>query len=437
MKHFLKLLLVVILTTVSVVRVYGNSDTSAILDSLVEKGVLTEQEAIDTKKLASAPVVSSSPAQRIRFLQFWHVRYQHMIQDDHDGVSFDKGNFALRRIVPVFLADITENTRYMLTLYLPSSSVINTMRLTHDVDTEYLKGSFWVAHEAMFFCMEEFESGTRIMTPDRSIINMYFGDGDHNYSAGEKRKYTSTLGFSGYHTGVSWHGRYHKNENIIYRVQIVNSKPQRIDFDGANGIAVFATLGYNRGGNYDYTRWGINFGYSSRVVSAISGSTLPSKVRDYGDCVGINPYFWWSNTKFTLQSEFVLASAKYGATLNDENPLYTTKSPRASPWAYYILTAYKFDINPFGELEPLFRYTYMNTDGRGVNEGSVLYCAENMGGLYNKVDSFYVGTNWYLQGNNIKYQLGIEYARFRDAPSGLDDRKSDVLMFILQMQLFF
>ncbi len=436
MKNLIKILVVFCSLTTSIIAC--GHDSVAILDKLVERGILTEQEAVDAKKISTtAPVVSTSPLQKIRFLQFWHVRYQHMIQDDHDGYSLDKGNFALRRIVPVFLADITEHTRYMLTLYFPSNSVINTMRLTHDVDTDYLKGSFWVAHEAMFFCMEEFESGTRIMTPDRSIINMYFGDGDHNYHAGDKQKYTSTLAFSGYHTGVSWHGKFINNENIIYRIQIVNSKPQKIEFAADNGIAVFATLGYNRGDYYNYSRWGVNVGYSSRVVSAISGNSLPSRVRDYGDCIGINPYFWWSNTKFTFQSEFVATSAKYGATLNDEKPLYTTKSPRARPWAYYLLGAYKFDINPFGQLEPLFRYTYLNTDGRGLTEGSVLYYAENMGGLYNKVDSFYVGTNWYVQGNNIKYQLGIEYARFRDVPTGLDDRKSDVLMFILQMQLFF
>ncbi len=107
------------------------------------------------------------------------------------------------------------------------------------------------------------------------------------------------------------------------------------------------------------------------------------------------------------------------------------------PWGFYALLAYKFDLKSWGEFEPVIRYTYLNSDGRGVKESGVLFLADCNGGLYNTVQSFYGGFNWYVLGQNIKYQVGLEYAQFRDAPHHNDARESDVLAFTLQLQLVF
>ena len=358
-----------------------------------------------------------------------------IFQDYSDGDSFDKGGFAFRRLVPVAVAKFSEDTQLMITILMPSNHLLNTVRFVQEVDLGPLQGTFWVAQEAVFFCMEESESGMRIMTPDRSIINMYFGGGDDGYWGGKTTSFSSNVAFSGYHTGLYWFGRCPKNESLIYRIQVVNSTHNKVSFDGNNGIACFATIGVDKQTPDERLRSGINVGYSSRVVAATSQASLPARTVDYGDCFGINPYFWWKNGPFTVQSELVATHVKYGRTLNDNIPLYTLKSPDANPWGFYALLAYKFNINPLGEFEPLIRYSYLDTDRRGVCESGVLYEALNKDGLYNKVQSIFGGFNWYLLGQSLKYQLGIEYAMFRDSPSGATSKKSDVLLFTLQMQL--
>ena len=406
-----------------------------LLDTLVERGVLTEDEALYAKKQSSVIVESITPQSKVRLMQFWHLRFQTLDQNYSNADDVYKYNFALRRIIPVFIADVSQNSRVMITLYLPSSSVINTARYEHNVDTDFLCGSLWAGYEAVWFCMEENESGTQIKTPDRSIINMYFGGGDHGYLGGQTRSYSTAEAFSGYHAGLFWNGKFVKNKKLIYRLAFTNSKPENIDFDGSNSFALWGSLGVDDKSEDFHLRAGVNAGYSHRVVSASRQAMLPSTVGDYGNCFGINPYFWLTYGNFTIQSEFVATSLKYGSSISNDRPLYTVDSPRANPWGFYFLGAYKFNVNPFGALEPVVRYSFINSDGRGITENVVFYKAESRGGLYNKVSSFYAGVNWYVLGNALKYQFGAEYAMFRDGVVGGISKEADTFMFIAQVQI--
>ncbi len=145
----------------------------AMLNSLVERGILTEEEAQDVKKSSAVVATHTKTASKVHFLQFWHIRYSHLSQNSSSYHSYSKDGFAFRRLVPVVIARFTDSTRIMTTLLFPSAKLLNTMRFEHDIDTNYLRGTAWFALDAVFFCMEEPESGMRLMTPDRSIINMY------------------------------------------------------------------------------------------------------------------------------------------------------------------------------------------------------------------------------------------------------------------------
>ncbi len=434
-KSFTRLFTVILLCACGFSHAQEYSDD--MLNTLVERGILSEQEAIDAKKISSKTVVAHHPkaAEKVTLLSFWHVRYQHFVQDYSNMPTYDEGGIIFRRIVPVVIAKFSETTRIMTTLCIPFNPLLNTMRFEHDINTNYLRGTMWFAQDAVFFCMEEPQSGMRLMTPDRSIINMYFGGGDDEYWGGSTKSFRSNVAFSGYHTGLYWLGKFLENEEFIYRIQVVNSNHDKTSFHANNGIACFASIGIDRKRENEHLRCGINAGYSSKVVAATDTHILPARTCDFGDCFGINPYIWWNRNAVTFVSEFVATHVKYGRTRNDDVAIYTTSSQDANPWGFYTLFAYKFDINPYGEIEPLFRYTYLDSDRRGISENGVLYKADSLGGLYNKVQSFYGGFNWYIQGNTIKYQVGLEYAQFKDAPSGIDARKSNVLMFTFQIQL--
>jgi len=408
-----------------------------LLDSLVKNGILTQTEASNIQKESVGVVLPDGEAQKIRLLQFWHLRYQYLNQDYSNIEDRSHGNFMIRRVIPVVIADFSDHSSAMLTFFWPGSFIINTARYEHKFDGDYLTGSLWVGYEPVFFCMEENESGMELMTPDRSMINMYFGGGDHSYDSGYALNFASNPAFSGYHAGVFWNGKLPKNKSVIYRLSLTNSKPDKLGIQNleCNGIAVFGSLGWDKKEEDKHLRAGINMGYSSRVVSAVSGRNVPDVIGAYGDAYGVNPYILWKYKRITFNAEFVATAMKYGKSVNENRPIYSVHSSTAVPWGFYILGGYKFDITPFGQLEPVFRYLRLHTDGRGITE-NVLYRAKGNDGIFDKVDSFYCGVNWYVIGNTLKYQIGAEYARFRDGVLGLH-KKDDVLMFVAQMQIVF
>lgn len=86
-------------------------------------------------------------------------------------------------------------------------------------------------------------------------------------------------------------------------------------------------------------------------------------------------------------------------------------------------------------LEAVVRYQHLDTDGRGVNLSDVVRSAP-AGGAMNEFSGWYAGANWYLKGNNLKYQLGLVYGETRD---GLTDAAAEAKTFGVrsQMQLQF
>ena len=414
----------------------GQDAGAEMLEKLVSRGVLSEEEALEVRKSAAA-VESKTPASKVRLFTFIHTRYQYTKQTYSNAPSLEKNGFAVRRLIPVVLADISEKANVQIALFFPSNAPINATHFEYKVDTEYIKGAFWLGYETAFFCMEEPESGTRIMTPDRSILNMYFGGGDHGFYDGNALSYTTPVAFSGYHTGVFWHGKFLKNESIIYRLAVTNSKPEKVGFGGENGYAFWASLGYDKKIGEDSIRFGVNCGYSTSVVSAVDSYTTPARVADFGDAWGINPYILIKKGPITFHSEFMLTAVQYGASTNSEIPHYCKDSPQAVPWGFYVLLAYKFDLPPLGQFEPVVRFTHLNTDGRGVTEGAVLYRTENWGGLFDKVNSYYAGINWYVLGNSLKYTFCVEYADFYGGVAGGADRSDGALVAMAQVQIVF
>lgn len=105
-----------------------------LLDSLEKNGVITANEKSEIKKSSVGVVESTERSKRIRLLTFAHLRYQNISQD-FGGFSDDRNFFAIRRIIPVLLADLTDNSRALVSLYMPSKTLLNTARYEVDLDT--------------------------------------------------------------------------------------------------------------------------------------------------------------------------------------------------------------------------------------------------------------------------------------------------------------
>lgn len=87
------------------------------------------------------------------------------------------------------------------------------------------------------------------------------------------------------------------------------------------------------------------------------------------------------------------------------------------------------------EFEGVARIGYLDTDGRGVTLRDALPSAPAT--LANdRLWDAYLGATWYIQGNDLKLQAGLIYARGEDTPAGASAR-TETLGLRSQMQVNF
>lgn len=68
-------------------------------------------------------------------------------------------------------------------------------------------------------------------------------------------------------------------------------------------------------------------------------------------------------------------------------------------------------------IEAVVRYQQLDTDGRGVTLADVVRSAP-AGPTMNKFSEWYVGANWYLKGQDLKYQLGLISGKTKETITG-------------------
>jgi hypothetical protein len=68
-------------------------------------------------------------------------------------------------------------------------------------------------------------------------------------------------------------------------------------------------------------------------------------------------------------------------------------------------------------IEAVARYTWLDSDQRGVTLADAIRSAP-AGPVMNKFNEWYIGVNWYLRGNDLKFQLGGIYGETKDAIAG-------------------
>ena len=94
----------------------------------------------------------------------------------------------------------------------------------------------------------------------------------------------------------------------------------------------------------------------------------------------------------------------------------------------------KFAAGAFGKIAPVFRFTYLDTNGRGVSPSDGLRKA-GLGTAFDRARGFYFGANWYVSGDNsLKVSAGYEYSQFMGSNSGQDAYANT---FRMQIQTMF
>jgi hypothetical protein len=85
--------------------------------------------------------------------------------------------------------------------------------------------------------------------------------------------------------------------------------------------------------------------------------------------------------------------------------------------------------------EGVARYSYVNSDGRGVNLSDGIKYAPS-GGTMNKMQELYLGGSWYIKGNDVKLQAGYIIGQSVDTTAGTT-AKAKTDGFRSQLQLNF
>jgi len=415
-----------------------------LLKALVDKGILTNQEAIETRKLAAqidVPVAIAPDVQSFKLWGYTQCRYMYAYQDSQEFIQTQKSisGTALRRLVLIFNGDIDKLTHYLLIWNLAyKRRPLNNITLSRDITA--LNGSISAGFTSPLFSIEDKESGRHLMALERTIACRYWGGGDWGYKGDYRDTFKSGLCFSGSHVGIFWNGKIDGLENFVYGCAITNSQCDRLEPESGNGLSYWFNIGYKKTDGRDMIWYGINTGFADKLMGVIdSQATPPAPIYGYVSTFGINPFIWFRKGAWTFQSEIYYSYIQNGKTVESRFADYTYQSPYAMPFGAYALLGYRIKLPELaGDLEPVIRFSAVYSDGRGIDPSDTYFGLTSINGLYDKAEAYYIGFNWYFYGQDyLKVQIGYEHLEFRDEPLAINVKSSSADVMIMQLQVIF
>lgn len=396
-------------------------DSSALLNALVRKGILTDQEADDMRADLSrentAALASTSQTPNLaKLIISGRIQYQFANLDtDISGTTSDPAyvNHAfLRRVRLGFKANFLNGW----------SSFINYDFGSSNFDAAYIEkiiNPMWTVQagfkKAPLGYEEYFVSSGAIKAIERSVVNRFFVESNNGRRLGGG-KYRQGLWLLGKDpSGFSW--------------ELAVTNPE------ATGVTTGDTITTGAAANNTFAYWG-NIGYS-RAFAATQGLVkigasyghLPDqggKTLGVGDDLAV-----WSAYADLRHRQFSLLGEYFGS--DNERGASATRDSQS--FGYWIMGSYRL-----GALEPVVRYGFVDSDGRGVQLGDGIRSAAS-GGTHDKLSEWFIGANWYLLGNEakheVKLQAGYLFGESEDIPITGAPAKANVEGFRSQLQVNF
>jgi phosphate-selective porin len=406
---WLALLGSVILTT----SVALAQDNKTLIDVLVKKGILTDQEADDVRadlaKENSAVLVSTSKSPNLEKLTI-SGRFQSQFVDlaSDPGSSVAKPaatkHFLLRRIYigakAQFSSAWSGTFNYdFANLSFDQAFITWAPNPWYVTDVGFRKVPFgydeWSISSGALKCIE------------RSAITRFFVEANNG----------RRLGAGSYRQGVFVGGADPSPlGGFSYNVAVTN--PERDEFStGSSGTNpnTGGTQGNGSSINNNFAYWA-NVGYSRKFgegllnvwKAGVSGGWLPDQggsgnpaavpnTSTLGKGYDITVFSAYADLYYgpwSLVAEYYWAKDRKGVSLTRDS----------EPKGYWIQPSYRF-----GAFEPVFRYSHVFSDGRGIMPGDLERSAPNPTGLtFDKMDEYYAGVTWYLLGNDQKHEVQLQ-----------------------------
>jgi hypothetical protein len=371
-------------------------DNRALLDTLVQKGVISQAEA-DQIRYNSAVVKPASDATR-------SLTFNGLVQSQFNWISMrDKtpatGNpaatttFEMRRVYLGATADLGNGWSGTIVANFGTGaaarSYLDEAHISKQVDWDMVQGDVTVGYRKVTFGYEETTNPADIKTVERSIATNFW----------------NLAGFSARHVGLYWDGQIDQVDGLYYGAAVTNDAQNAVggQFGAVNNdVAWWGNVGYSDSfENVDFDV-GFNFGYSP------GGNNLGAAQQ--WEVFGYNPYVNVGYEGFNLMGEMLISNVRNGRV----NPVGARSD--STPIGINVIPSYR--INE--EFEAVFRWSYLHTNGMGTTAavlGPNAPFVNTSIGQYNSANSFYFGGNWYIMGNDVKLSAGYEYTRFQGTPA--------------------
>jgi Phosphate-selective porin O and P len=377
------------------------SDSQALINVLIKKGVLTNDEA----KEISAEAARNQSAMNVEtsndsFLQ--KLALSGRFQEQYVGLGtsisgtavgpVSTEHFIFRRMLVGVSAQFTDGFSGAVVYDLANDSFDKINLEWKQSDLFALDGGL---QKAPFGYEEQISSGD-LKAIERSALTRYIDEPNNG----------RRLGAASYRTGIFAHGTM---DGFFYNVAFTN--PERNEYSGdstntailvngqggvgstgnsaTNKFAYYGTVGYagSLGDGIYKTKY--KFGYEAGYDNNQGG---PGATTGTGRNIVLSGVFGDVTVgAFNLMAEWEQAQDDRGASATQD----------AKPFGYWIQPSYK--LTP--KWEAVVNYSYVDSEFRGVALSDVIRSAPS-GGTMNTVSAYYYGINYYIKGNDVKLQFG-------------------------------
>lgn len=378
-------------------------ESGALIDALIRKGILTNQEAEDIRAdlarenntIPAHAVGGGKVTDRLSVGMRLQTQYANIDTDVRGAVGpVSTDQFFLRRMYLTLKAGVGGNWGATFTYDFAGGSyddAIVEWKPTNDLTFNFGLRKVNVGYE-------ERASSGNLKSIERSGVTRYFVESNNG----------RRLGAASYRIGAFLDGKKEITSTLNFVYSAAITSPTRNEtFSGASLSG--------DGTNNSQAFWG-NAGLAGKLPNAgtwIAGVGM-GHMQDQGgfgttnfgrgfDLNLYSAYFDMQAGRFGLMAEYLTADIDRGVSATRD----------AKPAGFFVQPSFLITDT----IELVARYQHLDTDGRGVNLGDVVRSAP-AGPTMNLFEEWYAGANLYLRGNDLKFQLGAMAGKTKETVTG-------------------
>lgn len=372
----------------------ANAQDKALLETLVKKGMLTQQEAAQIAKDSVAVTPATKSTKSIKIFgggQGWYSWGKNSVKAGTGGSFDQQSGFTLRYVKLGIEADVGGGWSAEVVTDFGTEGAdknyLDKVVASKKIDLDYLNGTLQLGLRKVNMGYEQNMDDFGQYAVERSVATYFF-------TRYEGKNFGSRT------VGVFWDGNITQVDGLYYGAAVTSGVSEGgvgnfvTGAQDSSALSFWVNAGYKnvadiKGETLSYDL-GINFGYAPQ------GSHIGVKK---GSVWGINPYATINWRGLTLIGEFFLQQVE------DYN--LGRDGVGRTPMGANFTAAYKMDIGEWGAIEPVFRASYVTTNGMGLESA---YTGDDLGKI-NQAMTFYGGVNWYAT-TAVKTSLGYEFGYY-------------------------